>query len=157
MNMPSANDNDWLDLLSTPLNVAQAIEFITTPAAGGMNIFLGTTRAETNPDGRQLLALDYQAYESMAHRQLVNLAQKSRQQWPIIKLAILHRIGQVPLAKPSVVIAVSTPHRAQSFEACRWLIDELKKEVTIWKREVWADGSTSWVTPSTEPKAPLPG
>ncbi len=155
--MPPTDSQDWLDLLTTPLNATEAITFITTPTAGGINIFLGTTRSETAPDGRQLKALDYQAYESMARRQLATLAEQARQQWPIARLAILHRLGQVPLGQPSVLIAVSTPHRAQSFEACRWLIDQLKKEVTIWKREVWEDGSTSWVAPRDEPKTPLPG
>ena len=65
---------------------------------------------------------------------------------------MLHRVGRVKLAEPSVLIAVSTPHRGESFEACRWLIDELKKSVSIWKKEVWADGATTWVA-GTVPQA----
>jgi molybdopterin synthase catalytic subunit len=75
------------------------------------------------------------------------LARLARDRWPIVKLAILHRIGRVALAEPSVVIAVSTPHRADSFQACQFLIDELKKSAAIWKKEVWADGSGTWVHP----------
>jgi molybdopterin synthase catalytic subunit len=140
-----STEDDWLELLPSPLSCEKAIAFVTCPIAGGIDIFLGTTRAETAGDGRQLLALDYQAYETMARRQLSELAIAARGQWPIAKLVILHRIGRVSIGEPSVLIAVSTPHRAQSFEACRWLIDELKKTVTIWKQEIWDDGSNSWV------------
>ena len=148
--------NDWLDLPNSPLDVAQATAFVTSPQAGGINIFLGTTRAETSSNGQALIALAYQAYESMARRQLQDLASRSREKWPVIKLAILHRLGRVPLGEPSVLIAVSTPHRAEAFEVCRWIIDHLKKEVTIWKQEVWGDGQTSWIHPRHEPQAKEP-
>jgi molybdopterin synthase catalytic subunit len=72
---------------------------------------------------------------------------RARDRWPIARLALLHRTGRVGLGEPSVIIAVATPHRAESFEACRWLIDTLKAEVPIWKKEVWGDGSGSWVHP----------
>lgn len=138
---------DWIAILSTPLDVAAAVEFVRDPAAGGIDVFLGTTRAERSPEGRELLALDYAAYEEMAVQQMHKLAAEARARWPVTKLAILHRVGRVEIAQPSVVIAVSTPHRAQAFECCRYLIDELKKSVTIWKKEVWADGSATWVHP----------
>ena len=83
----------------------------------------------------------------MALNQLQSLAAAARQRWPILKLALLHRIGRVPVGEPSVIIAVSTPHRADAFEACRFLIDELKKDVAIWKKEVWSDGTGTWVHP----------
>ncbi len=133
---------DWLDLLESPLNVAAAVEFVTSPLAGGIDIFLGTTRAEGN-----LLALDYQAYELMARKQLIELARLARQRWPVVRLVVLHRLGRVALGEASVLIAVSTPHRAEAFECCRWLIDQLKREVTIWKQEIWASGEGTWVHP----------
>jgi len=136
---------DWLDLLNTPLDVSAATAFVTSPRAGAIDLFLGITRAEISPAGSELLALDYQAYESMALRQLAGLASQARARWPIQKLVILHRIGRVPLGDPSVLIAVSTPHRAHAFQACQSIIDELKKQATIWKQEVWADGSATWV------------
>jgi molybdopterin synthase catalytic subunit len=86
----------------------------------------------------------------MAIEQLKKLAAAARTRWPIVKLALLHRVGKVALAEPSVVIAVSTPHRADAFEACRFLIDELKKDVAIWKKEVWSDGSGTWVHPAAD-------
>jgi molybdopterin synthase catalytic subunit len=81
----------------------------------------------------------------MALEQLQKLATTARSRWPICKLAVLHRIGDVPVAEPSVIIAVSTAHRADAFDACRFLIDELKKDVAIWKKEVWDDGTATWV------------
>jgi molybdopterin synthase catalytic subunit len=139
---PKSETRDWLDLLNTPLSVADATAFVTAPAAGGIDIFLGTTRAEGS-----LIALDYQAYESMARKQLADLAHHARENWPVIRLAILHRLGRVPIGEASVLIAVSTPHRADAFDCCRWIIDQLKKEVTIWKQEIWATGEPSWVHP----------
>lgn len=137
--------NDWCEILATPLPADRAVEFVQDVSAGGVAVFLGTTRAGTNSAGRSLMALDYEAYGEMAGKQLTELAGRAREKWPVIKLVLLHRTGRVGLAEPSVVIAVSTPHRGEAFEACRWLIDTLKAEVTIWKKEVWADGSGTWV------------
>lgn len=141
---------DWIEILPGVLTSAAAIEFVTDPASGGIDIFLGTTRAEKSPDGRELIALDYEAYEQMALEQMRALAKRAREKWPIVKLALLHRTGRVALGEPSVVIAVSTPHRGQAFEACRYLIDELKRDIAIWKKEVWTDGSATWVHPGGE-------
>ena len=137
--------NDWIELSSEPLSTADVARFVTDAAAGGIDLFLGTTRGQMSDDGKTLLALDYEAYPEMAVEQLRDLARRARLRWPIVKLALLHRIGRVGVGEPSVVIGVSTPHRAEAFEACRWLIDTLKVEVAVWKKEVWADGSTSWV------------
>jgi molybdopterin synthase catalytic subunit len=138
---------DLVALSPEPLDAAAAVAFVTDPRAGGVAVFLGTTRSERRPDGIELLALDYDAYPEMAAAQLNDLAARARGRWPVVKLALLHRTGRVALGEPSVVVAVSTPHRADAFEACRWLIDTLKSEAAIWKKEVWADGSDSWVHP----------
>jgi molybdopterin synthase catalytic subunit len=132
---------DRIVLQAEPLEVAAALEFVTAAEAGGINVFLGTTRAETAPGGRRLTALDYEAYPEMAEEQMRDLARRARQRWPIVRLALLHRVGRVALGQPSVLIAVSAPHRTEAFEACRWLIDTLKAEVTIWKKEIWDDGA----------------
>jgi molybdopterin synthase catalytic subunit len=138
---------DLIDLTPDPINAAPAIAFVTDSRAGGIAVFLGTTRAERRADGVDLRALDYDAYPEMAAAQLRDLAARARAKWPVVKLALLHRTGRVALGEPSVVVAVATPHRADAFAACRWLIDTLKAEAAIWKKEVWADGSDSWVHP----------
>jgi molybdopterin synthase catalytic subunit len=138
---------DWIELIDQPLDAARVVAFVTDPNAGGITIFLGATRAETNPSGQPLLALDYDAYREMAIKQMSELAARAKEKWPVERLAILHRTGRVNVGDPSVIIGVSTPHRAQAFEACRWLIDTLKADVAIWKKEVWEDGSATWVHP----------
>ena len=141
---------DWCELFSSPLDGGRAIAFVSHVEAGGVAVFLGTTRAEgRSGDGQALSALDYEAYGEMATKQLRELAGRARQRWPmILKVALLHRTGRVGLGEPSVLIAVSTPHRGEAFEACRWLIDTLKAEVAIWKKEIWQDGAGTWVDPA---------
>ena len=140
MTQPS-HSADRIALVAEPLDVGAAFEFVAASEAGGTNAFLGTTRSEAAPGGRRLVALDYEAYAEMAEQQLRDLARRARRRWPIVRLAILHRVGRVPLGQASVLIAVSAPHRAEAFDACRWLIDTLKAEVTIWKKEIWDDGA----------------
>jgi molybdopterin synthase catalytic subunit len=139
---------DRIELTNSP--IALAMDQLLDATAGGIAIFLGCTRAETHADGRRLVALDYEAYQEMAVKQMHDLAAAARSKWPVIKLTMLHRVGRVGLGEPSVLIAVSTPHRGEAFEACRWLIDTLKKDVAIWKKEVWDDGAMSWVDPPSE-------
>ena len=144
---------EWTDLTAEPLRAGAAVEFVTSSRAGGIAVFLGTTREERSPAGADLIALDYEAYREMAAGQLRDLARRARQRWPILKVAILHRTGRVVPGEPSVIIAVSTPHRAEAFEACRFLIDTLKAEIAIWKKEVWADGTGTWVHPAKDSQA----
>src|SRR5690348_6239365 len=106
--------DDWVEILATPLSASAATAFVADPRAGGIDIFLGTTRAEMSAQNRELMALDYEAYAEMALPQMQRLCQRARDRWPIIKIAMLHRTGRVNLAEPSVIIAVSTPHRAES-------------------------------------------
>jgi len=137
------------DIIITGLPITSAAaDGVRAPNAGGVAVFLGCTRSENAPDGRELVALDYEAYEDMALKQMRQLAAAAREKWPIVRLMMHHRVGRVALGEPSVLIAVSTPHRGEAFEACRWLIDSLKRDVAIWKKEIWNDGGGSWVHPA---------
>jgi molybdopterin synthase catalytic subunit len=135
-----------ISLQVAPLDVAAAVHRVTCPEAGGMALFLGVTRAESadshpsNDSLGALLALDYQSYEQMAQKELHRLAAAAAARWPICRLVVWHRLGEVKVGEPSVIIAVSCPHRAEAFDACEFLIDELKKTVPIWKREVFQGG-----------------
>jgi len=140
---------DTLNLSAEPID-SMTIGTTASPHAGGICTFLGTTRAERRADGVELLALDYEAYEEMAGEQLRALARRARERWAIEYIRIVHRVGRVHVGEPSVVIEVATPHRAEAFAACQWLIDTLKAEVTIWKKEIWADDSASWKNPETK-------
>jgi molybdopterin synthase catalytic subunit len=145
---------DWIQLHEEPIDVGPVVEFVTAPNVGGIDVFIGTTRAEVSAEGRRLVALDYEAYGTMALKQMRELAARARQQWPeLVRLTILHRTGRVELGRASVIVAASAPHRDDAFVACRWLIDTLKAEVPIWKREVWGDGSGTWVHPNGGPSA----
>src|SRR5438067_1158665 len=97
--------DDRIELLATPIDVAGAVQFISHPDAGGIAVFLGTTRSDTSLEGRTLAALDYEAYDSMALAQLRDIAVRARERWPIIRLALLQRVGRVELAAPSVLVA----------------------------------------------------
>jgi molybdopterin synthase catalytic subunit len=141
-------ESDWIEITADALDAGRAASFVADARAGGIAVFAGTTRAERNAAGRDLVALDYEAYVEMATAQLRDLAARARTRWPVLRLAILHRVGRVALAEPSVVIAVSTPHRGEAFDACRFLIDTLKAEVAIWKKEAWDDGTGTWVDPT---------
>jgi molybdopterin synthase catalytic subunit len=134
-----------IQLTENPIDTAALLDRVRHPNAGAVVLFLGTTREMTGD--RQTVALDYEAYHEMAERKLAELENEARQKWPVIECMIVHRLGRVPLTEASVAIAVSTPHRSDAFAAGQWLIDSLKHDVPIWKREQWADGSQEWVHP----------
>jgi len=134
-----------IQLTDNPIDTSLLLNRVRHPEAGAVVLFLGTTRELTA--GRQTVALNYEAYREMAERQLAELESEARRRWPVIECSITHRLGRVPPTEASVAIAVSTPHRSDAFAAGQWLIDSLKRDVPIWKREQWADGSTEWVHP----------
>jgi molybdopterin synthase catalytic subunit len=138
---------DLIALQAAPIDAGRIIAAIAEAQAGAIAVFLGTTRCDADSGGRMLTALDYHAYEQMALAQMRRMASAARQRWPIRRLAMVHRTGKVEIGQPSVAIAVSTPHRSEAFDACRFLIDSVKAEATIWKKELWADGSESWAQP----------
>ena len=137
-----------VQLTDEPIDTAAMLDGARNPEAGAVVLFLGTTRELT--DGRQTVALDYEAYREMAERQLAELEAEARRRWPVLECSIVHRLGRVPPAEASVAIAVSTPHRSDAFAAGQWLIDSLKRDVAIWKREQWADGTSEWVHPGID-------
>lgn len=137
-----------IQLTSEAIDTASLVEHVTHPHAGAIVLFVGTTREFSA--GRQTVALDYEAYLDMAEQRLTTLEAEARRRWPVIECAMVHRLGRVPLAEASVAVAVSTPHRGDAFAAGQWLIDSLKRDVPIWKREQWADGSTEWVHPGVK-------
>jgi molybdopterin synthase catalytic subunit len=115
---------------------------------GAVVMFLGTVRDLT--DGRQTVALDYEAYGGMAEKKMAEIEQDTRRRWPVGEMVMVHRLGRLEVGEVSVAVALSCPHRAQAFEACRHAIDRLKELVPIWKKENWADGQTEWVHPGTK-------
>lgn len=138
-----------IELTRGPIDTAGLTERVRSDQAGAVVLFLGTVREMT--DGRQTVALDYDAHDEMALAQMQRLYDETCERWPVIKAGIIHRLGHLELGDVSVAVAVSCPHRHQAFEAGRHLIDRLKEVVPIWKQENWADGTTEWVHPGVSP------
>jgi len=138
-----------VELTKDAIDVPTLTAHLHDAAAGGVCIFVGVTRAERR-DGMNLVALDYHAYEDMATQQLRDLASRAKARWPVERLVLVHRLGRVQLAEASVFVGVAMPHRAEAFEACRWLIDTLKAELAVWKKDVWGDGSENWTKANAE-------
>jgi molybdopterin synthase catalytic subunit len=135
--------DDWVALSPEPLPVADASAWVVRPDCGATVTFTGTARDHA-PGRPGVHRLEYEAYEEPALARLRVLIGEARSRWPTVgRMALLHRTGVVDLGDAAVVVAVSAPHRAEAFEAARFAIDELKRTVPIWKREVW-DGGESW-------------
>ena len=132
-----------IKILATPLQVKEVYTSCCDGGAGAVNMFIGTVRNKTQ--SKAVLRLEYEAYESMAKKEMLKLAILAEEKWPVIKTVIHHRVGILNIGDEAVVIAVSTPHRKDSFEACQFIIDSLKKTVPIWKKEVFEDGE-EWVS-----------
>lgn len=132
-------DDIWLG--TAVLASASAEAAVRDDRAGAVSTFVGTTRGTF--DGKVVVRLEYEAYEEMALKQLAALCHTVRAKHPdVLHMAVHHRLGVVAVGEASVVIAVSSAHRREAIEACHFAIDELKATVPIWKREVYADGST---------------
>lgn len=121
------------------INMSAIVEKLKQPQDGAAVVFEGIVRNHSR--GRRTLFLQYEAYEPMAAKQLEELATQARMQFQIDDVAIVHRLGRLEIGESSVLIVVVSAHRVAAFEACRWLIDTLKKTVPIWKKEHFADGA----------------
>lgn len=133
-------------IVETPIDAAAVTAAVADPTTGATCTFLGTTRDHN--DGRTVTELEYEAYPEMAVAELEKIGAEARRRWPISRIAIVHRIGVVPIGEASVVIAVSSAHRVAAFEACHFAIDRLKEVVPIWKKERF-DGGEVWIGSQT--------
>ncbi len=124
------------------VSVDRLLADVADPGAGGIVLFLGVVR--DNARGRRVQYLMYEAYETLARRELERIAAQAAQRWAVTRVAIAHRTGHLGVGEISVAIAVSAPHRAEAFEAARFCIDTLKLTVPIWKKEVW-EGGAEWI------------
>lgn len=126
---------------------ATAVEAaVADPAAGAIVTFIGTTRDHN--DGRRVIRLEYEAYPEMALAEMRKIGETAMQRWSVTRVAIVHRIGTVPIGAASVVIAVSAGHRGAAFDACHFAIDRLKEVVPIWKKEHF-EGGEIWIGSQT--------
>jgi MoaE-MoaD fusion protein len=147
-------ENDLFALLHSPIEMAAVVREVRADQDGAIVTFDGFVRNESH--GRQTVYLDYESYESMALAKMKEIGQAIHQKFAVHRIAILHRLGRLEIGETSVFIAVSAPHRAAAFDACRFAIDTLKRTVPIWKKEYFADGAV-WADgelPPAPPSAP---
>lgn len=129
------------------LDIARAIEGASAPSVGGIATFIGTVRESAAVSGnrdRAVVGLEYEAHPTIAIDRLEAIARAAAERWDVRRIVAVHRSGSCAVGEPTVMIACGAPHRADALEACRFIIDQIKSTVPIWKRERYADGS-SWV------------
>jgi molybdopterin synthase catalytic subunit len=130
------------ELRDTPLSVDEVLGAVSDPAAGGIALFVGTVRDRDS--GRDVAGLGYSAHPS-ASSELRRVAEKIVASFAVTAVAAVHRVGDLAVGDLAVVVAVSCPHRGEAFDACRALIDELKRSVPVWKHQQYAGGGSEWV------------
>jgi len=123
-------------------SVDEAIKLVETDEAGGYVVFLGKVRNENR--GRRVLKLIYEAYEEMALKEMEKIRKEALEKFPILDILIWHRVGELEVGEDTILIVASGKHRGEAFDACRWAIDEVKKRVPVWKKEVTEEG-TFWI------------
>jgi molybdopterin synthase catalytic subunit len=128
---------------SDPLNPQEALGFVADAGAGGTCMFVGTVR--DHGDHGPVTGLTYEAWDELAEKRLGEIAAEMIDGWPVRKIALLHRHGELSVGEASVVVAASAPHRSEAFEACRHGIERLKHDVPIWKKESLVSGESHWV------------
>jgi molybdopterin synthase catalytic subunit len=153
--LASAKGENWFALTTGPLPVERALAWATSPSCGAVACFLGTVR--DHAEGHTgVTAIDYEAYTSQVMPRFEAISSAARERWPEIgRIAVWHRTGRVALGEVAIVVVVSTPHRAEAFEACRRVVDTVKRTAPIWKKETW-EGGTDWSL-EVRPIEPPPG
>ena len=138
--------SDFFEITNEPIDVGGAARRVVPPECGVTVTLDGYVRRWTK--GRESLYLVYEAYEPMALKEMEKLGRAARERFEVAHIGIIHRLGRLEVGETSVVISVAAPHRRAAFEACEWLIKELKRTVPIWKKEFYADGEV-WIAGET--------
>jgi len=139
---PAVTTEIQVGLTRAPIDPGALVRSVGDPRAGAVALFCGTVRAHSRD--RDVRSLEYEAYDLLAEREMRRIAAEAAERWPVLRIAVVHRLGHLGVGEISVGVAVSSPHRPEAFAAARYLIDTLKQTVPIWKKEVWADGE-EWI------------
>ncbi len=132
-----------IKITEKPIDIQKVIDTASSLGAGAVNVFVGTVR--NNAHGKNVLWLEYEAYESMAVSEIRKIIDEASHRWPLLGWGVSHRIGTLKPGEVAVVVAVSSPHRKQAFEACEFIINALKEKAPIFKKEIFEDGE-EWVS-----------
>ncbi len=130
-----------MTLTQEPINLAAVSADVESPGCGAVVTFAGNVR--NNALGRSVSYLEYEAYVPLAEKQLLEIAREAEERWGV-RCGVTHRLGRLEIGECSVAVAVASPHRAEAFEACRWVMDTLKATVPIWKKEYF-EGGACWI------------
>jgi molybdopterin synthase catalytic subunit len=133
-------------LTDRPIDIGALIAAVRSPARGGIAMFLGAVR--NHQAGRNVLRLHYSAYLPMAEAESARIVAEAQAKWDV-EVSVAHRLGRLEIGETAVAVIAASAHREEAFAACRYLIEQIKRRVPIWKQEFYADGSVSWVEPST--------
>ena len=133
----------WSDVTSDPIEPAVVLERVGTPEDGAVALFLGIVR--NSNDGRPVSGMEYEGYGDMAREQLAAIVREAAGRANSDRVAVVHRLGELEVGEVSVAIAVSSPHRAEAFDAARYVIEEIKTRLPIWKRERYLDREAEWL------------
>lgn len=137
-------------LTREPISPADLIAEVSAPRYGAVSVFIGAVR-DTN-DGRAVSGIEYSAYTAMAESELDGIAYETADRYGLLSFVVVHRIGELALGDVSIVIAAAHEHRAAAIQAVAFAIEEVKKRVPIWKRELYTDGTREWVDPTRAPE-----
>jgi len=138
-------------LVRNPISLDTLLAEVAAPARGGTCVFLGTVRS--GPEEQGVTAIEYSAYEEMVEAEFGRLLADAEARWPEARIAVRHRLGVIPSGEASIAIAAAAPHRAEAFAACRFVIEEVKRRIPVWKKELHEDGTEVWVDPTGRPTA----
>lgn len=130
-------------ITTEPLDPGPLVAAVRKDASGALALFYGVARDHS--EGRRVVALEYDAYPSMAERKLREVAEEVAGRWPITGIGVFHRTGRLAVGETSLLVAVSSAHRAEAFDACHYAVDRIKQVVPIWKKEIWESGNGEWV------------
>ena len=130
-------------LTRSPISIESLLAQVQSPERGGTCVFLGTVRSDD-----EVTAIGYSAYDEMAIAEIKQILDEAQSRWTGARVTLQHRLGMIPVGEASIGIAAAAPHRDEAFAACRYVIEEVKKRLAVWKKELHADGTTTWVDPS---------
>lgn len=146
--MPTEQRREWISVGPDPLAVADVGAWVVSPRCGATVTFCGTVR-ESSTTGQDIVALEYDTSDDLAHTRIREVIAELRRRWPDVEaVAVHHRTGRVELGEVTVVVAVSAPHRQEAFAAGQFCIDAVKATVPMWKREIW-EGGSAWSAEAT--------
>lgn len=137
-----AEQKSYIEITREELDLRKLYDLCVTEDTGGIDIFIGTVR--NHFDGKKVTSIDYHGYPEMAKKVLQHIVERTFERWKINRIAIQHRLGLLQLKEASVIIVVSAPHREEAFAACRYIIEEVKKDLPVWKKEYFASGEAVW-------------